>query len=380
MQKDRRKLKRFGADVLTIGYAIYQCPGKEEHLSKDFFRYHASRARSKTFVNLREVSDRFKLPPGEYILIPSTFEPHQEADFCLRIFSEKKAVTRDLDGDVDVELPEPPKPTPPAQETKEHQEFRALFQRIAGEDMAVNAEELEYVLNAVLRKKKGIRFKQLSLVSCKNIISLMDTSGNGKLEFDEFKVFWDKLKTWIDLFLQFDADKSGTMSSYELRTALRAAGFQLSSHLLQLIVLRYADEDLQLGFDDFLNCLVRLENASRECAGQCVSSAGEGSPPPLGPLPERAGSTLPTVSGKTGRGEAWPGVCDWGSVGVHQSLLCSAFAPTALLHTHAVSLRRGTGWSCPMSDFRSPPTLAHGVRGGSLPAFHLPLCSVSPRH
>lgn len=27
-----------------------------------------------------------------------------------------------------------------------------------------------------------------------------------------------------DLFLQFDADKSGTMSSYELRTALRAAG------------------------------------------------------------------------------------------------------------------------------------------------------------
>lgn len=27
-----------------------------------------------------------------------------------------------------------------------------------------------------------------------------------------------------NLFLQFDADKSGTMSSYELRTALKAAG------------------------------------------------------------------------------------------------------------------------------------------------------------
>ncbi|XP_036916110.1 calpain-9 isoform X2 [Sturnira hondurensis] len=263
MQKDRRKLKRFGTDMLTIGYAIYQCPGKEEHLSKDFFRYHASRAKSKTFVNLREVSDRFKLPPGEYILIPSTFEPHQEANFCLRIFSEKKAITQDLDGDVDLELPEPPKPTPPDQETEEQRQFRALFQRIAGEDMEVTAEELEYVFNAVLRKKKGIRFDQLSLISCKNIISLMDTSGNGKLDFEEFKVFWDRLKTWTDLFLQFDADKSGTMSSYELRTALRAAGFQLSSRLLQLVVLRYADEGLQLGFDDFLNCLVRLENASR---------------------------------------------------------------------------------------------------------------------
>ncbi|XP_003797471.1 calpain-9 isoform X2 [Otolemur garnettii] len=263
MQKDRRKLKRFGTNVLTIGYAIYQYPGQDGHLDRDFFRCHASQARSKTFINLREVSGRFQLPPGEYIVIPSTFEPHQEADFCLRIFSEKKALTQDLDGDVAVDLPEPPKPTPPDQETDEEQQFRALFEQVAGEDMEVTAEELEYILNAVLQKKKNIKFKKLSLISCKNIISLMDTSGNGKLEFEEFKVFWDRLKQWINLFLQFDADRSGTMSSYELRTALKASGFQLSSHLLQLIVLRYADEELQLGFDDFLNCLVRLENASR---------------------------------------------------------------------------------------------------------------------
>ncbi|KAG3257873.1 calpain 9, transcript variant X3 [Ictidomys tridecemlineatus] len=263
MQKDRRKLKRFGADMLTIGYAIYQSPSKDGHLDKDFFRYHASLARSKTFINLREVSDRFQLPPGEYILVPSTFEPHQEADFCLRIFSEKKAISRDLDGTVDIDLPEPSQPKPPEQETEEEQQFRALFQRIAGEDMEVTAEELEYVLNAVLQKRKDLKFKKLSLISCRNIISLMDTSGNGKLEFSEFRVFWDRLKQWINLFIQFDVDKSGTMSSYELRTALRAAGFQLSSRLLQLIVLRYADEGLQLDLDDFLNCLVRLENASR---------------------------------------------------------------------------------------------------------------------
>ncbi|XP_037366657.1 calpain-9 [Talpa occidentalis] len=263
MQKDRRKLKRFGADKLSIGYAIYQCPSEIEHLSKDFFRHHASQAKRKTFINLREVSDRFKLPPGEYILIPSTFEPHQEADFCLRIFSEKKAITRDMNGNVDIALPEPQQPTSPARETEEEQQFRAMFEKIAGEDMEVSAEELKYVLDAVLQKKKDIQFKKLSLISCKNIISLMDTSGNGKLEFDEFKVFWDKLKKWINLFRQFDTDKSGTMSSYELRIALKAAGFQLSNHLLQLIVLRCADEELQLGFDDFLNCLVRLENAGR---------------------------------------------------------------------------------------------------------------------
>ncbi|CAO2609418.1 Capn9 [Lemmus lemmus] len=272
MQKDRRKLKRFGANMLTIGYAIYQCPDTDQdqdgHLSRDFFRYHASLARSKTFINLREVSGRFQLPPGDYVLIPSTFEPHQEADFCLRIFSEKRAVTRDLDENIDINLPEPPKPTPQEEETEEERHFRALFQRIADEDMEVSAEELEDVLNAVLQKKTALKFKKLSLLSCRNIISLMDTSGNGKLGFEDFWVFWVKLKLWMNLFLQFDANKSGTMSSYELRTALKAAGFQLSGHLLQLITLRYADESLQLDFDDYLNCLVRLENASRECAGE----------------------------------------------------------------------------------------------------------------
>ncbi|XP_031469523.1 calpain-9 isoform X3 [Phasianus colchicus] len=263
MQKDRRKLRKLGAEMLSIGYSIYESPGGDEHLSKDFFRYHASKARSKTYINLREVSDRFKLPPGDYILVPTTFEPHQEADFCLRIFSEKKAITEDLDENVAIDLPEPPNPTPSPQETEEEKQFRALFEQISGKDMEVAAEELEYVLNKVLKNTKNIKFKKLSLISCRNIISLMDTSGNGKLEFSEFKVFWEKLKKWINIFLRFDFDKSGSMSSYELRSALKAAGYQLNNYLLQLIVLRYSDEQFQIDFDDFLNCLIRLENASR---------------------------------------------------------------------------------------------------------------------
>ncbi|XP_042333365.1 calpain-9 isoform X2 [Sceloporus undulatus] len=263
MQKDRRKLKKLGAEMLTIGYAIYESPEKDEQLTKDFFRYHASKARSKTYINLREVSDRFTLPPGDYIIVPTTFEPHQEADFCLRIFSEKKTLTKEMDGNVDIDLPELPEPTPPQEETDEEKQFRTLFKQISGEDMEISPEELEYVLNAVLKKTNNIQFKKISLLSCKNIISLMDSSGNGKLDFGEFKIFWDKLKKWIGIYLHFDSDRSGTMSSYELRLALKAAGFQLNNYLLQLIVLRYADDQYQIEFDDFLNCLIRLENASR---------------------------------------------------------------------------------------------------------------------
>lgn len=47
-------------------------------------------ARSPSFINLREVSCRFKLPPGTYCIVPSTFDPNEEGEFLLRIFSEHK--------------------------------------------------------------------------------------------------------------------------------------------------------------------------------------------------------------------------------------------------------------------------------------------------
>jgi calpain len=92
MQKGRRAMRDEGQDTLTIGFALYHlrdpdsvsCP-----LDTEFVQYNRSVARSKVFVNLREVSRRFSLPPGTYVIIPSTFNPDEEGDFLLRIFSEK---------------------------------------------------------------------------------------------------------------------------------------------------------------------------------------------------------------------------------------------------------------------------------------------------
>ncbi|KAG1970309.1 calpain-1 catalytic subunit-like [Pimephales promelas] len=60
------------------------------HLKRDFFLSHVSSARSELFINLREVSSRFRLLAGEDIVL-STFEPSKEGDFVLRVFSEKPA-------------------------------------------------------------------------------------------------------------------------------------------------------------------------------------------------------------------------------------------------------------------------------------------------
>jgi len=90
MQKGRRALMDEGLELLSIGFCVYALRGGEQgHLDTDFFRYNASCARSKAFVNLRELSGRFKLPPGAYIIVPSTFHPDEESEFILRVFTEK---------------------------------------------------------------------------------------------------------------------------------------------------------------------------------------------------------------------------------------------------------------------------------------------------
>ena len=41
------------------------------------------------YVNLREVSKRFSLPPGRYVVIPTTFHSGEKGEFQVRLFTEK---------------------------------------------------------------------------------------------------------------------------------------------------------------------------------------------------------------------------------------------------------------------------------------------------
>lgn len=92
-------------DFLTIGYAIFRVSEgdlAQSPLKMNFFKQNVSVARSVVFVNAREVGRRFRMAPGHYLIVPSTFEPGQEAKFLLRIFRIFNTSERKMEGMHDI--------------------------------------------------------------------------------------------------------------------------------------------------------------------------------------------------------------------------------------------------------------------------------------
>lgn len=42
------------------------------------------------FSDVREASGHHRLPPGRYVIIPTTYQPNTECEFVIRIFAEKQ--------------------------------------------------------------------------------------------------------------------------------------------------------------------------------------------------------------------------------------------------------------------------------------------------
>ncbi|XP_078503527.1 calpain-1 catalytic subunit-like isoform X1 [Lissotriton helveticus] len=255
MQKNRRKLRKLQEYNLNIGFAVYEFKGsKSVQLTKDFFLHHEPCAHAETPYPLREVCTQFRLPPGEYIVVPYITEANKEADFVLRVFTEKLSNTEELDDEVTVNLPDEKGISKDVEDS-----VRKLFEQKAGQDMEISVSELQTILNDAVSNNKDLKTDGFSMESCRQMVNLMDKDGNATLGLVEFQILWKKVQHWKTIFLQHDLDRSGTMSSYELRMALEAAGFKLNKKVMQVLVPRYSDTALGVDFDNFVCCLVKLE-------------------------------------------------------------------------------------------------------------------------
>uniref|UniRef100_A0A8C7D045 Calpain-3 n=1 Tax=Oncorhynchus kisutch TaxID=8019 RepID=A0A8C7D045_ONCKI len=185
MQKNRRKERKLGANLFTIGFAIYEVSlsmhGNKQHMQKDFFLFNSSKARCKSYINLREVTQRFRL----------------------------------------------------------------MRERELGDGGA----QREY---GNIPSRPGEK-------QCKAIVKCLRGFISRILSLQEFRHLWNKIKQWQGIFRHYSSDQAGIINSYEMRNAINDAGFRLNNQLYDIITMRYANEGMNIDFDSFISCLVRLE-------------------------------------------------------------------------------------------------------------------------
>jgi calpain len=264
LQKHRRKMRSEGKKDATIGYCLYKleepCPGTLNHR---FFANNKMADRSPAFINTREVADYHKLPPGEYVIIPSTFEPNEEADFLLRVYSEKPDDLVEMDEETGIAEADPDEEFPDETDDDLEKEEVGLqaFRDLAGEDGEIDCYELKDLLNDNFMQE--FEFDGFSADMCRSMVSMKDADLSGKLDFDDFQSLWKDLMMCKRVFVSMDTDGNGYFNSYEFRRVLNTLGLRVSNATFNAIVMRYSDKEGHVRFDDFVACTIKLKTLFR---------------------------------------------------------------------------------------------------------------------
>ncbi|XP_004715824.1 calpain-12 [Echinops telfairi] len=265
IQRNRRRLRAQGLTYLTVGFHVFQIP---EELLGLWDTPHSRallpgllRADRSPFSARRDVSRRCRLPPGHYLVVPSAARADDEADFTLRIFSERRHAAAEIDDVISADVQVLAVPCAPLSLGLE-----LLFRELAGEEDELVSPQLQVLLSIALEpvRAHGRTPGEIGLRTCEQLVQCF--GHGGRLALPCFQQLWGRLLEWQATFDKFDEDASGTMNSYELRLALKAAGFHLNNQLTQVLTSRYRDSRLRVDLERFVACAARLTCIFRHCS------------------------------------------------------------------------------------------------------------------
>ncbi|XP_032365743.1 calpain-3 isoform X2 [Etheostoma spectabile] len=255
MQKHQR---RRGIDM-SIALHIYPAPRNNKYLSPEDLTVLQPVLFSPHYSSRREVVLRGSLPPGRYIIIPSTAEPNQQGAFLLRVLTEQgnAATPANKPSPQDSSITErsfPHQAALPSLKSTE-QLFNKHCKKGICKPVHLYSLLTEIIQGGVLAGSE----KFLALEHCKSLVILMDSQGSAQLTWPEFQSLWEKIMRWTDIFLVFDRNKSKRLEYQEVAPALKAAGIVVDDLIIQLVGLRYTEPDLTVSYPGFLFLLMKLE-------------------------------------------------------------------------------------------------------------------------
>ncbi|XP_026790317.3 calpain-1 catalytic subunit isoform X2 [Pangasianodon hypophthalmus] len=193
---------------------------------------------TKVMFDSREITEYVRLEPGEYIIIPYTFQPNKTASFILTLCSKTETHT----GEPFMVL---------SSEGK-------VLRQISDHYQEINAEQLQRFLNENCFGGGVQSTGGFSLDACQSIVAMMDLSVTGTLNALELSELLKKIDLYKDIFFHVDNDRDGILSLIELRHAVEATGFRISDNLLKLTTLRFADSTGRITLERFICLALRL--------------------------------------------------------------------------------------------------------------------------
>ncbi|CAJ1064815.1 calpain-9-like [Xyrichtys novacula] len=258
MQKHQR---RRGVN-LSIGLHIYPAHSRNKYLSPEDLSRLQPVLYSPQYSTRREVVLRSSLPPGPYIIVPSTAEPDQQGAFLLRVLTEQgnnaspahKPAPPDVSSASELRFPHQaalPSPKSTKLLFKKHCNKKGFCKPLHLHSLLTEA-----IQGGVLAGSE----KNLVLEHCKSMVVLMDSQGIAQLNWPEFQSLWDKIRRWTDIFMVFDKNKTQRLEYPEVAPALKAAGIMVDDLVMQLVGLRYTEPDMTISYPGFLYLLLKLES------------------------------------------------------------------------------------------------------------------------